>query len=219
METSGHWRLQEVTGQSSLMNGESSCRSPRSSPFPPPPCPCAATVPSQRCAHTPSRQQRPRSSSVRATQCWNMETARMFVSVIGPRCFQGGSHSWNVCLSLTVAHLGDDVFPGGDCSVKSYCWEVAVCVGCISLSCDYIWHEQQFGVKRERPDVGLWLGTDNWLCWSWCIQPRMSIRFESLLFLSSCPRTVTALELGNGSSRVLLLHVLGMRLLLIDFCL
>lgn len=58
------------------------------------------------------------------------------------------------------------------------------------------------------------------------MKPRMSIWLESLLFLSSCPRTVMASEQGNSNSRVLLLLVLGSgvvvlgtKLLLIDFCL
>lgn len=33
------------------------------------------------------------------------------------------------------------------------------------------------------------------------MKPRMSIWFESLLFLSSCPRTVMASEQGNCNSR------------------
>lgn len=55
------------------------------------------------------------------------------------------------------------------------------------------------------------------------MQPRMSIWLESLLFLSSCPRTVMASEQGKSNSRVLLLLVLGSgavvlgtKLLLID---
>lgn len=58
------------------------------------------------------------------------------------------------------------------------------------------------------------------------MKPRMSIWFESLLFLSLCPRTVKASERGSSNSRVLLLLVLGSgavvlgtKLLLIDFCL
>lgn len=58
------------------------------------------------------------------------------------------------------------------------------------------------------------------------MKPRMSIWFESLLFLSSCPRTVMASEQGNCNSRGLLLLVLGSgavvlgtKLLLIGFCL